>query len=58
MPVTNMPGKIGSETENGLPVAARNGYVWLREIQLENKKRMPVRDFLRGFSISPGDVLG
>jgi methionyl-tRNA formyltransferase len=56
--LTDTPGIIGRETENGLPVAARNGYVWLREIQLENKKRMPVRDFLRGFSISPGDVLG
>ncbi len=58
LPVTDIPGKIGRVTEEGLPVAARNGYVWLREIQLENKKRMPVRDFLRGFSISPGDVLG
>lgn len=58
MPVTDMPGKICRETEKGLSVAARNGYVWLREIQLENKKRMPVRDFLRGFRILPGDVLG
>ena len=51
------PGKIGSETELGLPVEAKNGYVYLREIQVENKKRMSVHDFLRGFRILPGDIL-
>lgn len=54
----NMPGKIGRETEKGLPVAARNGYVYLREIQMESKKRMPVREFLRGYPVKPGSVLG
>lgn len=58
VPLTDTPGKIGRETKEGLPVAAQNGYVFLREIQLENKKRMPVHDFLRGFPILPGDVLG
>jgi methionyl-tRNA formyltransferase len=51
------PGKIGSETDLGLPVAAKNGYVYLREIQMENKKRMSVHDFLRGFRMTPGDIL-
>lgn len=51
------PGKISSETKLGLPIAAKNGYVYLREIQLENKKRMSVHDFLRGFRIPPGDIL-
>jgi len=51
------PGKIGSETDLGLPVAAKDGYVYLREIQAENKKRMPVHDFLRGFQMPPGDML-
>ncbi|HVO65057.1 MAG TPA: methionyl-tRNA formyltransferase [Syntrophales bacterium] len=51
------PGKIGGETETGLPVSAKNGYVYLQEIQMENKKRMSVRDFLRGFRIPPGDIL-
>jgi len=58
VPLTDTPGKLGRETEKGLPVAAQNGYVFLREIQLENKKRMPVHDFLRGFPLSPGDILG
>ncbi len=57
-PVNETPGTVGRETEEGLPVAARNGYVYLQEIQLENKKRMSVRDFLRGFRMPPGSVLG
>jgi methionyl-tRNA formyltransferase len=52
------PGRIGTVTEKGLAVAARNGYVYLQEIQLENKKKMAVHDFLRGFRIAPGDALG
>lgn len=51
------PGTVARETEKGLPVAAKNGYVYLQEVQMENKKRMPVHDFLRGFHISHGDVL-
>jgi methionyl-tRNA formyltransferase len=58
IPVTEIPGTVGRETEKGLPVAAKDGYVYLKVIQLENKKRMSVRDFLRGFRISPGDTLG
>jgi methionyl-tRNA formyltransferase len=55
--VTETPGKVGSETQAGLPIIAKNGYVYLTDIQLENKKRMSVHDFLRGFRIPPGDVL-
>ena len=58
IPVTEIPGTIGRETEKGLPVAAKDGYVYLKVIQLENKKRLSVRDFLRGLRISAGDTLG
>jgi methionyl-tRNA formyltransferase len=51
-------GEIGMEREKGLPVTARNGFVFLKDVQLENKKRMPVHDFLRGSPISSGDTLG
>ncbi len=53
----DMPGTVARETEKGLPVAAKNGYIYLQEVQMENKKRMPVHDFLRGFRISHGDIL-
>jgi methionyl-tRNA formyltransferase len=53
----DMPGTVARETEKGLPIAAKNGYVYLQDVQIENKKRMPVHDFLRGFRISHGDIL-
>lgn len=55
--VKDIPGTVARETEKGLPVAAKNGFVYLQDVQMENKKRMPVRDFLRGFRISQGDIL-
>jgi len=55
--VSEAPGTIGPEREEGLPVAAADGYVYLKEIQLEGKKRMPVSDFLRGYRLVPGERL-
>ena len=57
-PVTEAPGTVVGETAAGLRVAAGNGYVLLQELQLEGKKRMAVRDFLRGVRVAPGQVLG
>jgi len=56
--VTEAPGTVVGETAAGLRVAARNGYVLLQDLQLEGKKRMAVRDFLRGVRVAPGQVLG
>jgi methionyl-tRNA formyltransferase len=55
--VTGNAGTLGRETDKGLPVTAKNGLVYLKEVQLENKKRMSVQDFLRGSQISPGEAL-
>ncbi len=56
--VSDAPGTVVGETAVGLRVAAGNGYVLLRELQLEGKKRLAARDFLRGIRIAPGQVLG
>jgi len=56
--VTEAPGTVVGEAAGTLRVAAGNGYVLLKEIQTEGKKRMAVRDFLRGCRIAPGQVLG
>ena len=56
--VPEAPGTVVGETAVGLRVAAGNGYVLLREVQLEGKKRLAARDFLRGVRIAPGQVLG
>ncbi len=57
-PAEGKAGVMGMETERGLPVTAINGSIYLREIQMESKKRMPVREFLRGYPVKPGSVLG
>jgi methionyl-tRNA formyltransferase len=56
-PVAESPGTVVGETAGGLRVAAGNGYVLLQELQLEGKKRMTVRDFLRGVRIASGQIL-
>lgn len=58
VPVTEAPGTVAGETAAGLRVAAGNGFVLLEELQFEGKKRMAARDFLRGFRVAPGHVLG
>jgi methionyl-tRNA formyltransferase len=56
--VGEKPGTIAGETAGALRVAAGDGYVLLKEVQFEGKKRMTVRDFLRGMRIAPGQVFG
>jgi len=57
-PVSGQPGRIGKLTNDGLQVTAKNGYLMMKDIQMENRKRMNVSDFLRGYKLSPDTVLG
>ncbi|NBV32305.1 MAG: methionyl-tRNA formyltransferase [Proteobacteria bacterium] len=52
------PGTVLGVESRGVLVAAGAAGVWLGEVQLEGKRRMQTRDFLRGNPISPGIVLG
>ena len=54
---TGPPGTVLAADRRGLLVAAGEGSVLLRDIQLEGKRRMPARDFLLGHPIAPGTVL-
>jgi methionyl-tRNA formyltransferase len=48
----NHGGEISEMETNGkdwLRFSASDGYIYIEEMQLEGKKRMPVADFLRGF---------
>ncbi len=56
--VAEVPGTVTGEAAGTFRVAAANGYVLLKEVQAEGKKRMTVRDFLRGCRIAPGQILG
>jgi methionyl-tRNA formyltransferase len=50
------PGTIYSDGKNELRIAAENGWLILETVQLEGKKKMNVKDFLRGFPIHPYTV--
>ena len=52
------PGTVLSADRRGILVAASEGAVLLRDLQLEGKKRMPARDFLLGHPVQPGAMLG
>jgi len=46
---TSKPGRWESDGKTYLKFAAKDGYILLKDIQLEGKKRMLVEDFLRGY---------
>ncbi len=52
------PGTVVDRPGAAWAVAAGKGYVHLLEVQLENKKRMATREFLRGYRLGPKTVLG
>lgn len=51
------PGEILEVTERGLRVQTGKGSLWVREVQIPGKRRMPVSDFLRGNKLEKGVVL-
>jgi methionyl-tRNA formyltransferase len=46
---TSKPGRHESNRTTYLKYACKDGYIHLKDVQLEGKKRMPVEDFLRGY---------
>ena len=46
---SHLPGETDTDRKTYLRFAAADGYIHVKEIQLEGKKKMPVEDFLRGY---------
>ncbi|ONI44585.1 hypothetical protein AN640_05425 [Candidatus Epulonipiscium fishelsonii] len=46
------------DIDNGLVVQTARDQILIKEIQMPNKKRMPVMEYLKGNTISIGDKLG
>ena len=46
---TSKPGRWESDGKTYLKFAAKDGYILLKDVQLEGKKRMSIEDFLRGY---------
>ena len=57
-PASSSPGTVLAVASEGIDVAAGSGVVRLTELQRAGGKRLPAADFLRGFDIEPGRVLG
>ncbi len=52
------PGKVLGSTNRGLIVGTGSGSILLLEVQLEGKRRMSAREFVRGFPLPAGVSLG
>lgn len=48
---TPKPGELVTDHKSYLKFAAKDGYIFVKEIQLEGKKRMAIDDFLRGWKM-------
>ncbi|OAQ21266.1 methionyl-tRNA formyltransferase [Thermosulfurimonas dismutans] len=55
---TKAPGTVLGVEAGGLAVATGDGVLVIRELQLEGKRRLPAKEFLRGYPLKPGTVLG
>ncbi len=52
-----VPGQVVLVEAQGIYVKCGQGCLRIEELQLEGKKRMPARDFLRGHAVEAGTVL-
>jgi methionyl-tRNA formyltransferase len=53
-----VPGRVAGHLQGTLEVEAGKGVIRLRELQIPGKKRLAANDFLRGFPLDQGVVLG
>ncbi|MBP1728024.1 MAG: methionyl-tRNA formyltransferase [Deltaproteobacteria bacterium] len=52
------PGTVLRADSSGLEIACHGGSIVFTDLQLEGKKRMSAADFLAGYRVAPGTVLG
>ncbi|UPU35414.1 methionyl-tRNA formyltransferase [Geomonas paludis] len=52
------PGEVVAAGRDGIEVACGEGSLLIRELQLEGKKRMSAGDFLAGYKVPAGALLG
>ncbi|MDY6880217.1 MAG: methionyl-tRNA formyltransferase [Desulfatiglans sp.] len=53
-----VPGRISGHGEGGLEVETSNGLIQIREMQVLGKRRLRARNFLTGFPLEKGLILG
>lgn len=52
------PGTVTAVEKDAFYVRTKDGALKVSQVQLEGKKKMTVRDFLLGYQIRPGEMLG
>ena len=52
------PGTVAEAAHQGIKIATADGYLLIHELQMENRPRMPVDQFLRGHPLKAGHLLG
>jgi methionyl-tRNA formyltransferase len=52
------PGCVVEAGAEGIRVATGKGHIILKDVQLEGKRRLPVQEFLLGYRVEAGTMLG
>ncbi|MEE9464431.1 MAG: methionyl-tRNA formyltransferase, partial [Candidatus Neomarinimicrobiota bacterium] len=52
------PGQVLNTTGGHLEIATGDGSLLVSEVQIEGRRRLPVTEFLRGFTLATGEMLG
>ena len=52
------PGQVIQSSKERLIISTGKGLLEIHEIQIEGRKKMPVREFLMGIDINSGDIFG
>jgi len=52
------PGCVVTVAKDGLGILTGDGVLFIRELQLEGKRKMTTEEFLRGFQVEEGTILG
>ena len=53
-----VPGRIISSAKGMLRIETGKGILEVKEVQYPGKKRLPVKDFMMGFNLAEGTILG
>ncbi len=53
-----MPGEAARVTKHSLEIQTGDGFLSIKELQPEGKKRMGIDEFLRGYPVENGEVFG
>ena len=57
-PLAGSPGEVLQTSKKAIVVATGEGNLFIEELQIEGKKKITVQEFISGYKISVGEILG